>query len=147
MSHKDTEQSTIERSFYNTWWHNTNSLIRWSLNEWPSVFWGGGGSHSVCRYNILRTSWTSNKPAQWTFDIGNMDLQEFHDERVPNRQTIHNLVNKRRSTGSLIDTIQKYKHWVLTEENLDDTGAKLEHTPTKSLRSLAQEAGVSNSKC
>jgi hypothetical protein len=72
--------------------------------------------------------------------IRNMDLQEFHDEIVLNRQTIHNLVNKPRSTGSLIDMKQKY-----TKEKLDDIGAKLEHTPTKSLKSLAQETGVSKS--
>jgi hypothetical protein len=28
---------------------------------------------------------------------------EFHDERFPSRQTIHNLVNKLRKTGPLID--------------------------------------------
>jgi hypothetical protein len=32
---------------------------------------------------------------------------------------------------------------VFTEENFDETWAKLEHTPQKSLRCLAQEAGIS----
>jgi hypothetical protein len=32
---------------------------------------------------------------------------------------------------------------MLTEEKLDDTGARLEHTPRKSLKHLAQETGVS----
>jgi hypothetical protein len=32
---------------------------------------------------------------------------------------------------------------VLTEENLDNIGARLEHTPGKSLKRLAQETGVS----
>jgi hypothetical protein len=34
---------------------------------------------------------------------------------------------------------------VLTEEKLDDIGARLEHTPRKSLKRLAQETGESES--
>jgi hypothetical protein len=34
---------------------------------------------------------------------------------------------------------------VLTEEKLDDIGARLEHTPRKSLKRLAQETGMSKS--
>jgi transposase len=71
--------------------------------------------------------------------------RKFCDETVPSRQTIHNLVNKVRSTGLLIDKKQKHKRRVLTEEKLDDIGARLEHTPTKSLKRLAQETGVSKS--
>jgi hypothetical protein len=35
---------------------------------------------------------------------------------------------------------------VLTEEKLDDIGTRLEHTPRKSLKRLAQEAGGSKSR-
>jgi hypothetical protein len=38
---------------------------------------------------------------------------------------------------------QKHNHRVLTEEKLYDIGARLEHTPRKSLKRLAQETGVS----
>jgi transposase len=55
--------------------------------------------------------------------------RKFRGETVPSRQTIHNLVNKLRSTGLLIDKKQKHKRRVLTEEKLDDMGARLEHTP------------------
>jgi hypothetical protein len=54
------------------------------------------------------------------------------------------LVNTFRTTGFLIDKKTKYKHWVLTEEKLDDIWARFEHT-RKSLKYLAQETGVS--KC
>jgi hypothetical protein len=43
----------------------------------------------------------------------------------------------------LIDKKQKYKCRVLAEEELDYTGARLEHTPVKSLKLLAQETEVS----
>jgi transposase len=71
--------------------------------------------------------------------------RKFRDETVPSRQTIHNLVNKLRTMGFLIDKETKYKHRVLTEKKLDDTGARLEHTPGKSLKRLAQGIGVSKS--
>jgi hypothetical protein len=71
--------------------------------------------------------------------------RKFCDERVPSRQTVLNLVNKLRSTRLLIDKKAKHKRRVLTEEKLDDTGARLEHTPRKSLKRLAQEIGVSES--
>jgi biotin operon repressor len=45
---------------------------------------------------------------------------KFRDKRVPSRQTIHNLVNKLRITGFLIDKKQNHKRRVLTEEKLDD---------------------------
>jgi hypothetical protein len=40
---------------------------------------------------------------------------------------------------------QKHKCHVLTNENLDDTEARFQHTPRKSLKRLAQETGVSKS--
>jgi response regulator of citrate/malate metabolism len=47
--------------------------------------------------------------------------------------------------GLLIDKKQKHKCQVLTEEKLDEIGARLEHRPRKSLKCLAQETGVSKS--
>jgi NifU-like protein involved in Fe-S cluster formation len=54
----------------------------------------------------------------------------------------YDLVYKLRTTKLLIDKKQKHKCQVLTEEMLDDIGARLEHTPGKSLKLLAQETGV-----
>jgi hypothetical protein len=44
-----------------------------------------------------------------------------------------------------IDKKQKHKRRMLTEEKLDDIGARLEHTHRTSLKRLAQETGVSKS--
>jgi hypothetical protein len=57
---------------------------------------------------------------------------------IPSRPTIHNLANKLRTTGLLIDKEQKHKCRVLTEEKLGDIGARLVHTPRKSVKCLAQ---------
>jgi hypothetical protein len=55
-------------------------------------------------------------------------LLKFRDERVPSRQIIHNLVNKLRTTGHLLDKKQKHKRQMLTKDKSDDAGARLEHT-------------------
>jgi hypothetical protein len=70
---------------------------------------------------------------------------KFRYERVPSRQTIHNSMNKLRTTGLWIDKKQKHNHRVVTEGKLDAIGARLEHKPRKSLKRLAQETGVSKS--
>jgi hypothetical protein len=69
----------------------------------------------------------------------------FCNERVPSRQTIHNFMNKLTTTGLSTDKKTKHKCRALTEEKLTDTGARLEHTPRKSLKRLPQETGVSKS--
>jgi nitrogen-specific signal transduction histidine kinase len=57
--------------------------------------------------------------------------------------TILRLVKKVRSTGSFLDKKYTRQNTVLTEETLDETGARLEHSPRKSLARLAQQAQVS----
>lgn len=69
---------------------------------------------------------------------------KFKNVTIPHRKTIHAIVNKVRQTGSLLDkrrTVSKRR--VLTEEKLDEIGARLEHFPQKSLRLIAQETGIS----
>jgi hypothetical protein len=59
-------------------------------------------------------------------------------------QSIHYLVSKLKTTGSLLDKKPDRKWNVLTVEVLDNIGARLEETsPRKSLKWLAQETGVS----
>jgi hypothetical protein len=70
---------------------------------------------------------------------------QFPDSAVPNRSCVHKIVNNLRETGSLRDKRNELKRQVLTEEKLDDIGARLENSPRKSLKRLAQEAGVSKS--
>jgi predicted metal-binding protein len=72
--------------------------------------------------------------------------RKFCDKRVPSRQTIHKLVDKLRTAGLfLTDRTQKHKSRVLTDEKLNDIGARLEHKHRKSLKRLAQKTWVSKS--
>jgi len=68
---------------------------------------------------------------------------QFPGEPVPSRQSIHNLVNKLKRTGSLLDKKPDRKRTVLTEDKLDKIEARLETSPRKSLRRLAQETRIS----
>jgi hypothetical protein len=68
---------------------------------------------------------------------------QFPGEPVPSKQSIHNLVNKLKTTGSLLDKKPDRKRTVLREEKLDNIGARLETSPRKSLRLLARETSVS----
>jgi hypothetical protein len=65
-------------------------------------------------------------------------MKEFAADKQCN-----NLVNKLRTMRLFIDKKQNHGPRVLTEEKLDDIGARLEHTHRKSLKSLAQDTNVS----
>ncbi|KAJ4441342.1 hypothetical protein ANN_11197 [Periplaneta americana] len=51
----------------------------------------------------------------------------FAGVRIPSRSTIHDLVNKVRRTGSFLNKKRVQQRRVLTEEKLDEVGARLEH--------------------
>jgi hypothetical protein len=63
--------------------------------------------------------------------------------RIPASSTILRLMIKVLSTGSFLDKKYTIQNDVLTEETLNETGARLEHLPRKSLAQLAQQAQVS----
>lgn len=72
-------------------------------------------------------------------------VRKFPGVRVPHRNTIQNLVNKVRTTGVITDLKPERTRRVLTEEKLDDIAARLEHSPHKTFKRLAEETGVSKS--
>jgi hypothetical protein len=71
--------------------------------------------------------------------------RKFRDERTPSWQTIYNFVSKLRTTGLWIDTKPTPKRRLLSVETLEDIGARLEHTPRKSVKRLTEDTGVSKS--
>jgi hypothetical protein len=66
--------------------------------------------------------------------------------RIPASSMILRLVKKVRSTGSFLDKKYIRQNAVLTEETPDETGARLEHSPHKSLARLTQQAQVSKTR-
>lgn len=69
--------------------------------------------------------------------------EKFYGFSAPSKSTIHDLVKKLRTTGSLIDQKRERKRSVLTEDKLDEIGENLERSPKKSLRKLSQQMDVS----
>jgi hypothetical protein len=64
-------------------------------------------------------------------------------EHSPKHKRHHKLIKEVRSTGSLLyKTPVRKRH---NEETFDERAARLEHTPQKSLRRLAQDTGISKS--
>ena len=64
---------------------------------------------------------------------------------MPCVNTIRALAKRFRETGSVSNRKSNRQRRVLTEEKLDDIAERLEHTPQKSLKRLAQETGISES--
>jgi hypothetical protein len=68
---------------------------------------------------------------------------KFPGITVPSIAGTYKLINKVRSTRSLLDKKPAKNRHVPTEEEIDKIRARLEHTPQKSLRCLAQETSIS----
>jgi hypothetical protein len=67
--------------------------------------------------------------------------RKYFDPPVPT-MCVFKLVKKWRATGSGCDIKKQVKRIVLTEEKVRDTEARLQFSPRKLLRCLAQETGV-----
>lgn len=70
---------------------------------------------------------------------------KFPGVQVPHRNTVRNLVQKFRETGSINDRTRNSKKRVLTEKKLSEIVESLENSPNKSLRLVSQQVGVSKS--
>ena len=76
-------------------------------------------------------------------EVTGLFRDRFPDIRAPHRDTVRELVNRFRETGSVLDREPQRTRNVLTEEKLDEIGQTLERSPRKSLCKLSQETGVS----
>jgi hypothetical protein len=67
---------------------------------------------------------------------------KFPEAPVPSQPYVNQLIRKWHSTGSVQDKKKERKRSVLTEEKLTDIQARLQLSPRKSLRRLAQDADI-----
>jgi hypothetical protein len=65
---------------------------------------------------------------------------------VPSKRGIHIRIRKSGALGHLWTNNQVENDVCLPNNKLDEIGTRLEHTPQKSLRRLAQEIGTSKSR-
>ena len=71
-------------------------------------------------------------------------IQTFPGEVPHSRFTVHEIVTKFETTGS-VEKRRNRKRTVLTEETLDEICSSLERTPTKPIPKLAQHVVISES--
>jgi hypothetical protein len=69
--------------------------------------------------------------------------QKFPGVDIPATSTIHHFIDKLKTVSLVLDKKIKRRCHILTEGILDDTSARLEHLPQKSLAKLPQQADVS----
>jgi hypothetical protein len=67
---------------------------------------------------------------------------KFPEAPVPSQPYVNQLISKWHITGSVLDKKKERKRSVLTEEKLTDIQTRLQLSPRKSLRRLAQETEV-----
>jgi hypothetical protein len=77
--------------------------------------------------------------------VGENFIVNFPVSQFQAQQESINLLRKSGLLGRFWTRDLLKKFCGLTEEKLDETGARLEHTPHKPLRRLAQETGISKS--
>ncbi|XP_068085829.1 uncharacterized protein [Anabrus simplex] len=99
-----------------------------------------GYRYSVSQRVFIYDSYVRTKSAR---TVRRLFQEKFPDVQVPGRTSIHRLVNKLRTTGSLLDKKRNKPRTVLTQETVSNIGNALERSPTKSLRRLAQEMEIS----
>ena len=64
-------------------------------------------------------------------EVTRLFRDRFPDIHAPHRDTVRKLVNRFRETGSVLDRKPQRTRHVLTEENLDERGQKLESSAEK----------------
>jgi hypothetical protein len=67
---------------------------------------------------------------------------KFPEAPLPSQPCVNQLIRKWHITGSVLDKKKERKRSVLTEGKLTDIQARLQLSPGKSLRRIAQEADV-----
>ena len=69
--------------------------------------------------------------------------EQFPHTKMPHRDSIRDLINKFRRTGSVKDETRSGRPKRLDEEKMEEISDKMMQSPLKSMRKLAQETNVS----
>lgn len=85
---------------------------------------------------------TFSKHASWK-ECRQEFCKKYPASAVPCKTTIYKTVERFRTTGSVLNKKKVRRRYVLTTEKLDEIGAQIETSPTKSLHLLAVQCGVS----
>ena len=80
---------------------------------------------------------------KYTESVKDEFQRRFPQTTVPHRDTVRDLISKFRETGSVIDASRSGRPSKATKEKLEDISDRLLRSPSKSLRKLSQQSGLS----
>ena len=87
--------------------------------------------------NVLRSN------DEYTEEVKQKFTNQFPNQTLPHRNAVRRLLEKFRETGSVCDLPRAGRPKVLTEHKLNEISDAMAMSPTKSLRRLSQQVGVS----
>lgn len=74
-------------------------------------------------------------------------IDKYPETKVPSKRCIQNLVRKWRETGSVENVKKRRRSLARTPEVVSNIQQRITRSPKKSIRRLAQQAGVSRTTC
>jgi len=80
---------------------------------------------------------------KYTQLVKQLFMEKFPDTNVPHRDTVRDLIDKFRRTGSVADEERSGRPSRLSEEKIAEISNKMAQSPTKSIRRLSQETDLS----
>lgn len=80
---------------------------------------------------------------EYTQDVKAKFLERFPNTVLPFRHTVRSLIDKFRETGSVEDAPKSGRNKILTADKLGDISDRMARSPTKSVRRLAIQSGIS----
>ena len=82
-----------------------------------------------------------------SFKICREEFQQKYGTDSPCKSAIHKLLKKWRQTGSVRDVKRARQNRVRTPDNIEDVGNRMLQSPSKSIRRLSQQTGISRTTC
>ena len=82
---------------------------------------------------------------EYTQDVQEWFQAQFPETKVPLPNTVRQLIQKLKETGSMCDATRSGKPSILTEKKVLDISERMLQSPKKSIRKLSQQVGGSHS--
>ena len=79
---------------------------------------------------------------KYTDEVKQQFRSRFHNTVLPHRNTVRDLINKFRETGSVQDAPRSGRPTLLTDETLRTIAEKMDNSPRKSIRQLSRESDI-----
>jgi transposase len=93
-----------------------------------------------CTFLVEHVFWCGG---EYTQDVQQRFQAQFPGTKVPHRNTVWQLIQKYKETGSMCDATRSGRPSILTEKKVLDISDRTLQSPKQSIRKLSQQFGVS----